>query len=81
MNLTNRPDNHKLIFFWNFLGFRKKQNSISGSKKTNICIDKLPFTLHLLVGLIHNSTTAKELKLAQLMPSKKKSKLVFLLPG
>ena len=27
--------------------------------KTKICIDKLAFTLYLLVGLMHNSTAAK----------------------
>ena len=43
---------------------------VSGSNETPIpevtklrfFIDKLPFTLHLLVGLMHNSTTTKEQK-------------------
>ena len=30
--------------------------------KTKTCIDKLTFTFYLLVGLMHNSTTAKILK-------------------
>ena len=47
-------------------------NSISGSDKTEIFIYKVPFTLHLLVELIHNRTIAKEQKkLDRSMPSKK----------
>ena len=38
--------------------FRKWQNSISGSDKNEIFIYKVPFTLNLLVELIHNCTIA-----------------------
>ena len=45
-----------------FSGFRKWQNFISGSDKTEIFIYKVPFTLHSMVEVIHNSTNAKEQK-------------------
>ena len=63
MNLTNRPGNHTQFYiFGHFSGFWKCQNSNSGSDKTKIFIDKGPFTLHPLVGLMQNSTTAREQK-------------------
>ena len=62
MNLTKRPSNHvKFYVLGKNLGFRESQNSKSGSHKTKIFIEKVPFTFHPLVGLMHNSTTLKEL--------------------
>ena len=61
MNLTNNPGNYTQFHIFEIF-------QLSGSKdspipdQTKICIDKLTFTLHLLVGLMHNSTTAKEPK-------------------
>ena len=61
MSFTNRPPIQPLFYvFWNFLGVQKWQKSISGSDKTKIFIYKVPFTFHPSVGLMHNSTTAKE---------------------
>ena len=81
-NLTNRPKNHTQFYiFGNFPAIRKWQNSSSGRDKTKMFIDKVPFTLHPCVGLMHNSITAKEQKkIAQSMPLKKTSKLVLSLP-
>ena len=63
MNLTNRPGNITQIYILRkILCFRKWQNSSSGSDKTKIFIEKVPFTLHQLVGLMHNRTNAKEQK-------------------
>ena len=38
----------------------ESRNSKSGSHKTKIFIDEVPFTFHPLVGLMHNTTTSKE---------------------
>ena len=67
--------------FGNFSGVRKWRNSISGSDETKIFIYKVPFTLHSLVELIHNSTNAKEQKnrTSQFL-QKRASKLVLSLP-
>ena len=50
-------------------------------KKTKILIEKLPFTFHMLVGLMYNSTKAKKKKKnsqgLKVMPSKKASELVM----
>ena len=63
VKLTKTPHIHtKFYILGNFSGFRKWQNSISQSDKTEISIYKVPFTLHALVELIHNSTNAKEQK-------------------
>ena len=78
MNLTNSPVNHtQLIFFLEIF-------QVSGSNKTPILwVPKLRFvltccpTLHLLVGLMHNSTTAKELKNDPVKPSKQSVKVSF----
>ena len=60
------------IEWWNFN---------SGSDKFKIFIAKVPFTLHPLVGILHNSITAKREKiLALLKPPKKASKIVLSLP-
>ena len=62
----------KFYVLGNFSGFRKWQNSVSGSDKTEILVYKLPITLHSLVELIHNSTNANEQKkLDKSMPLKK----------
>ena len=83
IKLTKRPLNHTTIFvLGNFSRFRKWQNSSSGSDETKIFfIYKVPFTLHLLVELIHNSTNAKEQKnrTSQCL-QKRASKLVSSLP-
>ena len=83
MKLTNKTSDHvKFYILGNMLGFRESQNSNSGSPKTKIFIDKVPFTLHPLVGLMHNITTAKEpQKMARLMPSKRSVKVSFVTPG
>ena len=61
MNLTTKPSNHvKFHDLEKKSGFWESQNSNSGSHKTMIFIDKVPFTLHPLVGLMHNNTTSKE---------------------
>ena len=60
IKLTKRPYNHtKFFVLVNFSGFRKWQNSSSGSDETKIFIYKVPFTVHPLVELIHNSTNPK----------------------
>ena len=59
--LTNRPGNHKQRYaFRNFSGFKEWQKSNSGSDTTKIFIVKVPFTLHMLVGLMNNRTAAKK---------------------
>ena len=61
MNLTDIPGNHTdFFYFWNFFRFPEVTKLQFRKNKTRIGIDKLPFTLHLLIGLMHNSTTAKE---------------------
>ena len=61
-----KPNIHtKFYVLGTFSGFQKQQSSISGSDKTDIFIYKVPFTLHLLVELTHNSTNAKEQKIGQ----------------
>ena len=63
IKLTKRPYNHTNFYiFWNFSGVRKWLNSSSGSDETKLLIYKVPFTLHPLVELIHNTTNAKEQK-------------------
>ena len=60
MNLTDRPGNHTQVYdFRMFSGFWEWQNSNPGSDQSKIFIDHGPFTLHMLVGLMHNITTAK----------------------
>ena len=58
----------------------KRRNCNSGSVKTKIFIDKVPFTLPMLVGVMHNSTTAKQPKSDQVMPSKMSVKGSFVTP-
>ena len=80
MKCTERPHNHtKFYVLGNFLGVRKWQNSSSGSDKTKNLIYKVPFTLHTLVELIHNSTNAKEHKKSDKCLQKTVSKLVLAL--
>ena len=82
INLSKRPGNHAQFYvFGNFSGLREWRNSNSGSDKTKIFIDKAPFTLHPLVGLMHNSTTAKEqTNWPCWCLQKKASKLILSLP-
>ena len=56
-------------------------NSNFGSNKTKICIDKLPFTLHLLVGLIHNKNYSKRTKNGPYSAFKKSVKVSFVTSG
>ena len=49
-----------ILCFVMFLRFWESQNSNSGSHKTKIFSDKVPFILEPLIGLMHNSTTSKE---------------------
>ena len=52
--------NHKQFYYFEKLsGFWKQQNSNSWIDKTKTIIYKVPFTVHLMVGLMHNSTTPK----------------------
>ena len=44
-------------------------------------IDKVPFTLHPLVGLMHNNTTAKEPTNCARYDSKKNIEVSFATPG
>ena len=83
VKLTQTPQIHtKFYILGNFSGFQKWQNSISGSDETEIFIYKVPFTLHLLVELIHNSTICKRTKkLDKSMPSKKSLKVSFVTSG
>ena len=65
----------KFYVLGNFSGFRKWQNSISGSDETDI-------SLHSLVELIDNSTNEKEQKKSdKSMPSKKSPKVSFVTSG
>ena len=82
MNLTKKPGNITQIYiFRKKLCFRKGQNSSSGSDKTKIFIDKVPFTLHQLVGLMHNRTNAKEQKIGPVNAFKKNIKVSFVTFG
>ena len=64
-----------LFLFW------KWQTSISGSDKSSIFIDKVPFSLHPWIGLIDNNTTKKEQQLFLSVSIKKRPlKLVSSLP-
>ena len=58
----NTSYSYKILCFWKIFRFPEVTNPISGSDKTEIFIYKVPFTLQLLVELIHNSTNAKEQK-------------------
>ena len=59
--MTRRPVDHiKFEDLGFFLVFWKQQNSNSGSNKTSIFIDKVPFTLHTWIGLTDTNTDAKE---------------------
>ena len=58
-NFPFRPRNHvQFDVFEKNIGVRESQNSNSRNHKTAIFIDNVPFTLHSLVGLLHNSTTS-----------------------
>ena len=61
MKLTNRPVNHvKRYVFGKKTKFKERQNFYSVSDKTKNFIHKVPLTLHLWIGIMHNITTAKE---------------------
>ena len=59
--IFKKPLNHtKFYAFWKLLGFREWQNCFPEVKKLTFFIYKVHFTLHPLVALMHNTTTAKE---------------------
>ena len=61
VKLIKTPHIHTKFYILEKLsGFRKWQNSISGSDKAEIFIYKVPFTIHLLLELILNITNTKE---------------------
>ena len=57
--------------------FLEWQKSNSKSDKTMIFIDKVPFTLLMLVGLMHNSTTKKEQKKCPVNAFKNERPILF----
>ena len=68
---------HNFIFLEIFHVFESYKTSFQENNKNQIFIDKLPFTLHLLVGLMHNSTTTKEQKNGPVNALKKKRQILF----
>ena len=77
MKLIKTPHIYtKFYVLGNFPSFRKCRNSISGSEETDIFIYKVPFTLHSLIELIHNSKRRKKLdsKLVLSLLENKKNK-------
>ena len=61
-NLYFRPKDHLQFYVsGKNLGVRESQNSNTWSHKKEILINNVPFTLHPLFVLLHNSTTSKEL--------------------
>ena len=81
-NLTFRPIDHVQFYvLGKNLGVRESQNSNTWSHKTEILNDNVPFTLHSLVVLLHNSTTSKKLTIWPIHCLKKRAlKLVLWLP-
>ena len=80
MNLTNIPRDHVQFYaLGKKIGFRESQNTKSGSHKTKIFIDKVPFTIHPLVGLTHHFKRTNAL--AQLLPPIMSIEVSFVTPG
>ena len=81
MNLTNRPSKHTQFYILDFF-------QVSGSDKAPIplltklrFVLTLPFTLHPLVGLMHNSTNAKEQQNGPVNALKKRVHIISITPG